>query len=157
MKQQCSVSIVYGSWLILIAGLLFWMFRGEYFQAFSWVIFIGIFLWLYVRFFPRLSRYLGYGSVEDQPANDIKQVKTEVILYTGAGCPFCPVVKKRLSELSSKMGFKLTEIDILLKPDLTIKKGIKALPVVEVGHAVWTGNATSQQLAEFIQNNSTAN
>jgi hypothetical protein len=95
MKQQCSVSIVYGSWLILIAGLFFWTLKGEYFQAFSWGIFIGFFLWLYVRFFPHLSRYLGYGSVEDQRANDIKQVKTEVILYNRCRMPLLSGRKKR--------------------------------------------------------------
>ena len=48
------------------------------------------------------------------------------------------------------MGFKLKEIDVTLKPDLLISKGIKALPVIEVGKNKLTGNATSEQLALLI-------
>ena len=49
------------------------------------------------------------------------------------------------------MGFELKEIDITFKPDLLISKGIRALPVVEVGKAHWIGNATSKRLADFIR------
>ena len=52
------------------------------------------------------------------------------------------------------MGFELTETDVTLRPDLLIAKGIRALPVVEVGDARWVGNATSQQLAAFITSHS---
>jgi len=37
-----------------------------------------------------------------------------------------------------------------------IAKGIRALPVIEIGNARWVGNATSQQLAQFIAANSSA-
>jgi glutaredoxin len=99
---------------------------------------------------------MGYGSVEDQPATDVHTSKGKVVLYTGLGCPFCPLVKKRLNKLQSTMGFELTETDVTLKPDLLIAKGIRALPVVEVGGALWVGNATSQQLASFILNHTGA-
>jgi glutaredoxin len=153
MKQQCNISYVYGSWLILICGLIFHLFRGNYVQAGLWVFFIVICLWLYVRYFPSISRYMGYGSVEDLQPKNIRPVKTNVTLYTGLGCPFCPIVKKRLKELQLKMGFDLKEIDITLRPELLIQKGIRALPVVEVGKAHWVGNATSEQLATFITQN----
>jgi glutaredoxin len=151
MKQQCHISFVYGSWLILVCGLLFYVIRGNYFQAGSWVFFIIFFLWLYVRYFPLLSRFMGYGSVADQHATNIQPTKTKVFLYTGLGCPFCPLVKRRLVELQSKMGFELNEIDITFKPDVMIAKGIRALPVVEVEKDHWVGNATSEQLANFIR------
>ncbi len=154
MKQQCHISFVYGSWLILLCGLIFFIIKGDNIHACSWVFFIALFLWLYVRYFPSLSRFMGYGSVADRPAKDIQPVDTKVILYTGPGCPFCPLVKRRLIELQSKMGFELDEINILLKPDLLIAKGIRALPVVEVGQTHLIGNATSDQLATFIKSNS---
>jgi glutaredoxin len=152
LKQQCHITFVYASWLILVCGFLFLLIRENILQAVLWACFVAFFLWLYVRYFPSLSRYLGYGSVADQPAKDIHPSNTKVLLYTGLGCPFCPQVKRRLNELQSKMGFELDETDVTLKPDLLIAKGIRALPVVEVGDARWVGNATSEQLAMFITN-----
>ena len=154
MKQQCHISFVYGSWLILLGGLIFHLVQGNYLQAGLWVFFVGLFLWLYVRYFPSLSRYMGYGSVEDHLPKDLQQTKTNVTLYTGLGCPFCPLVKHRLQELQPKMGFNLKEIEVTIRPELLINKGIRALPVVEVGEARWIGNATSEQLAAFITTNS---
>jgi glutaredoxin len=154
MKQQCHISFVYGSWLILACGLIFHLIRGNYVQGGLWICFVGLFLWLYVRYFPSVSRYLGYGSVEDHAATDIPQAHAQVTLYTGLGCPFCPLVKQRLEELRKKMGFELNEADITLRPDVLIAKGIRALPVVEVGDTRWVGNATSEQLAAFIARNS---
>jgi predicted DsbA family dithiol-disulfide isomerase len=96
---------------------------------------------------------MGYGSVADQQATNVQPSHVKVIFYTGLGCPFCPLVKRRLHELQSRMGFELSEIDITLKPDVLIAKGIRALPVVEVAEARWVGNATSEQLATFIAGN----
>lgn len=155
MKQQCHISFIYLSWLILACGMIFYLFKGNYLQAGVWVIFIALFLWLYVRYFPAISRYMGYGSVEDQSAKQLDHTNANVTLYTGMGCPFCPIVKSRLKELQSKMGFRLKEIDATLKPNLLISKGIRALPVVEIGDVQLIGNATSEQLAKFIIENTT--
>jgi glutaredoxin len=151
MKQQCHISFVYSTILVLACGLIFYVIRGDYLQAFFWIFFVVVFLRLYVRYFPSLSRSMGYGSVADQAAKDVGSSNAKVVLYTGIGCPFCPLVKRRLSELQLKMGFELKEIDITFKPDLLISKGIRALPVVEVGKVQWIGNATSEQLADFIR------
>ena len=156
MKQQCHIAFVYGSWLILICGLAYFFIQGNYVQAVLWPCFIGLFLWLYVKYFPSLSRFMGYGSVSDKSAENVQPTKTGVTLYTGVGCPFCPLVKKRLTELQSRMGFDLREIDVTLKPDLLIAKGIRALPVIEVGQARWVGNGTSEDLATFIRLNAVA-
>jgi glutaredoxin len=153
MKQQCHISFIYGSWFVLLCGLIFHVIKGDYLQACFWILFIALFLWLYVRYFPSLSRLMGYGSVEDTPPKNIQHVSTKVILYTGIGCPFCPIVKRRLTELQQKMGFELKEIDVTLKPEVIMNKGIRALPVIEVGEAQWIGNATSDQLVTFIANN----
>jgi glutaredoxin len=150
MKQQCNIFFVYASVLILVGGFLFYLIQGHFLMAVLWPCFIALFLWLYMKYFPGISRYMGYGSVADQPATNPQQSHGKVILYTGMGCPFCPLVRKRLKELQNTMGFDLTETDVTLKPDLLITKGIRALPVVEIGGAVWVGNATSQELASFI-------
>ena len=153
MKQQCNITFVYGSVFILLGGLAFYLFQGRYVQAGVWLVLILLFLRLYMRYFPLLSRYMGYGSVEDRQPTDFPQAKTIVTLYTGLGCPFCPLVKNRLKELQGKMGFDFKEIDITLRPEILINKGIRALPVTEVGKVQWVGNATSKQLAEFIVTN----
>ena len=153
MKQQCNIAFIYGSWFILLCGLVFYLIQGNVLQAVLWVFFIALFLWLYVRYFPSVSRFMGYGSVADQQATNVQPSHVKVIFYTGLGCPFCPLVKRRLHELQSRMGFELSEIDITLKPDVLIAKGIRALPVVEVAEARWVGNATSDQLATFIAGN----
>ena len=155
MKQQCNIAFIYGSWFILLCGLVFYLIQGNVLQAVLWVFFIALFLWLYVRYFPSISRFMGYGSVADQQATNVQPSHVKVIFYTGLGCPFCPLVKRRLHELQSRMGFELSEIDITLKPDVLIAKGIRALPVVEVAEARWVGNATSDQLATFIASNAT--
>lgn len=154
MKQQCHISFVYGSWLVLVCGMIFYLLRGNYLQVVLWAFFIPLFLWLYVRYFPSISRYMGYGSVEDRPAMQVTHAAANVILYTGLGCPFCPLVRRRLTELQSRMAFGLSEVDVSFKPDFLISKGIRALPVVEIGEARWVGNGTSQQLAQFITEHS---
>lgn len=150
MKQQCHISFVYISWLILIGGVIAYLLFGNYIQAALWLVFIYIAMRAYVHYFPKISRYMGYGSVDDQPASEQRSSDAAVKLYTGVGCPFCPIVKRRLVELQKSMGFELTEIDVTLKPDLVIKKGIRALPVIEVGNSTLVGNATSEQLSKFI-------
>jgi glutaredoxin len=147
---------VYGSWIVLLIGMAFYLFRGSVVQAVVWVFFVGLFLWLYVKYFPSLAKFMGYGSVADKPATTLQSSKARVILYTGVGCPFCPIVEKRLTELQKKMGFELSEIDVTLKPDILIKKGIRALPVIEVTEALRVGNGTSEEIADFILAHSAA-
>ena len=156
MKQQCHISFVYASWIILVVGAGLTLYKGGIVQAVSWVFFVGLFLWLYVKYFPSLAKFMGYGSVADVPANNVQSSKASVILYTGVGCPFCPIVEKRLTELQKKMGFELTEVDVTLKPDVLIKKGIRALPVIEVAEALRVGNGTSEEIADFIKAHSAA-
>jgi glutaredoxin len=153
MKQQCHISFVYGSWLILAAGFFIYIFMGNIVQAVLWAGFVALFLWLYIRYFPSFAHSMGYGSVADEPARDIRHSSGKVYFYTGLGCPFCPIVRRRLIDLKGSMGFELIETDVTLKPELVIAKGIRALPVVEIGGVQWVGNATSQQLSEFIANN----
>jgi hypothetical protein len=48
------------------------------------------------------------------------------------------------------MEFSLEEVDVTLRPGVLMAKGIRAVPVVEAGDRLLTGNATSEQLAELI-------
>ena len=73
-----------------------------------------------------------------------------VTLYTALGCPFCPIVEKRLLALRESMNFEIEKIDVILRPDLLASKGIRAVPVIEVREHRIEGNATSEKLASLI-------
>jgi predicted rRNA methylase YqxC with S4 and FtsJ domains len=49
------------------------------------------------------------------------------------------------------MGFTLHRIDVTLKPQILLQKGIKSVPVVEVGQNRLVGHATTEQLVELIE------
>jgi len=156
MKQQCYMVSIYASWLLIIAIFAFHISRGNYLEAVLLPFLVAYFLWLYVKYFPKLSKIMGYGSVNDQVAENVQHSVATVHFYSGIGCPFCPIVKRRLNELQQRIGFTLVEQDVTLKPNILIAKGIRALPVIEIGNVRLVGNATSQQLAQFIAANSTA-
>jgi len=59
-------------------------------------------------------------------------------------------VKRRLETLQKEIGFTLTKIDVSFKPQLAASKGIRSVPVVEVGKERLLGNATTEQLAQLI-------
>jgi len=52
--------------------------------------------------------------------------------------------------LQKQMGFTLKKIDVTLKPNLLANKGIRSVPVVEVGNEHLVGNSTTEQLAALI-------
>lgn len=150
MKQQCHIGFVYAAWLILVVGLIYHLSRGHVLDAAFFVFFVVVLMWAYIRYFPSVSALMGYGSVADKPATTVRPTSVEVVLYTGIGCPFCPIVKHRLEELQPKMGFHLTEKDVTFRPEVLVAKGIRALPVIEVGETRRVGNGTSEELAAFI-------
>lgn len=105
----------------------------------------------YIRWFPRLSRWIGYGSVADEPVEAISRPSaTQVTLYTANTCPFCPLVRDRLQRLQQELRFELHEVDVTFRPGLIRSKGFRAVPVVEIDGRHVVGNATSAQLAEFL-------
>jgi glutaredoxin len=144
------MAFIYLSWAIYLGGLFFFAFKGDYVFALFWLVWLPIVQWAYIRSFPRLSRYLGYGRVDDKLAENVSEASVKVTLYTALGCPFCPLVEKRLEELRKEMGFTLEKVDVTLKPELLTRKNIRAVPVVEVGKERMAGNATTHQLAELI-------
>lgn len=150
MKQQCYMAMIYLNWLVLAGGLGFFVIKGLYGFAVLWLVLIPLAMWGYVRVFPSISQLMGYGRIEDQPAPNVAHVPTKVTLYMALGCPFCPVVRRRLMALRETMEFSLEEIDVTFRPGVLIAKGIRAVPVVEAGERFLAGNATSEQLAELI-------
>ena len=156
MKQQCYLAMIYLNWVVLAGGLALLLLKGYYVFALLWLVLIPLAMWVYVRIFPSISQVMGYGRIEDRPAQRLKHVPAKVTFYTALGCPFCPVVKRRLAALREQMEFSLEEVDVTLKPGVLMAKGIRAVPVVEAGERLLTGNATSEQLAELISGASTA-
>ena len=59
-------------------------------------------------------------------------------------------MKRRLEALQREMDFTLTKIDLTFKPQVAASKGIRSVPVVEVGKERLIGNATTEQLAQLI-------
>ena len=150
MRQQCYMAAVYLNWLVLAGGLVFFVIKGHYGFALLWLVLIPFAMWVYIRVFPSISQAMGYGRIDDQPARNPPHAPTKVTLYTALGCPFCPVVKRRLMALRQTMAFSFEEIDVTLRPGVLMEKGIRAVPVVEAGERCIAGNATSEQLAEMI-------
>jgi glutaredoxin len=88
--------------------------------------------------------------VDDQRTRGLEPTPVSVTFYTALGCPFCPLVERRLEALRKEMGFELKKIDVTLRPQLLAEKGIRAVPVVEAGERRLVGHLTTDQLAALI-------
>ena len=144
MKQQCYLAAIYLNWILLGAGVAYLAHRGLYVAAVLWIVLLPLAMWVYIRVFPMISQAMGYGKVDDRPAQHFEQAPTRVTLYTALGCPFCPVVKGRLTALREEDEFQPGGgQDITLRPGILVAKGIRSVPVVEVGGRRLDGNATS--------------
>jgi len=150
MPQQCPMVFLYMTWAFYLAGLVYLPIRGQYGFAVLWAIAVPVAVWAYVRVFPRISQYLGYGRVDDAPASQVNAEVASVTMYGSVGCPFCPIVRRRLEVLGVEMGFALEYVDVTARPALVASKGIRSVPVVEVGDRRIVGNMTSEQLARII-------
>jgi glutaredoxin len=150
MKQQCHVAMIYVSWAIYAAGLITYLLKANYPMAVLWFILVPAAMWAYIRVFPRISAYMGYGTVDDERSGQLPRAGLHVTLYSALGCPFCPIVEQRLLALQREMGFTLEKVDITLKPQLLARKKIQTIPVVEIGGHRVSGNVTSNQLAALI-------
>lgn len=152
MKQQCPMANIYLTWAAFVGGLVFFLLGRKYTLGLIWLVLVPLVQWAYICAFPAISRYIGYGSVADQQAQVKAHTQANVTIYTALGCPFCPVMKRRLVGLQREMGFSLEEVDVTFKPELLMTKGIRAVPVIEIGEERLVGHATSKQLADFIGN-----
>lgn len=108
---------------------------------------------VYIRWFPRLSRVMGYGSVMDTPApvNIPVTPLPRVTLYSASACPFCPIIRRRLAELQRQAPFEIEEVDVTFRPELVRSKGLRSVPVLEANGRLLVGNATSAQILEFLR------
>jgi len=108
---------------------------------------------LYVRWFPSMSRSMGYGSVADTPAAAVPNdaALPTATLYTASVCPFCPIIRRRLAGLQRQSGFQVREIDVTFRPEIVRAKRLRSVPVLEANGQLLVGNATSAQIAAFLE------
>ena len=152
MKQECKLVMIWLTWLGLpVLAIGMGLIQGWWAAVF--ILIVGVFAQVfYIKFFPRISKLLGYGSVEDVAIEPTQKTKISsiVTLYTVNVCPFCPIVKQRLVELQRDLEFKLNEVDITFNPNLIKEKGFRSVPVIEIDGEYWIGNATSALLLSFL-------
>lgn len=156
MKQQCALPHLY--WALVMFAVLY--ASGVVYLAYDrnwpvlvlWLISLPSARWLSLRLSPFTSKWRGQGSVKDTLPSAVSKAHVEVSFYSHNGCPFCPIVARRLDALRKEMDFALRTIDLTLKPKLAESKGIGSVPVVEVGQDRLVGNATTEQLAQLIAN-----
>lgn len=153
MQQRCYLGAVWLTWiglplLAVVVGLRVGVVAAVV------VLLVGIIgQVLYLRWFPRMSRWMGYGSVADSPAN-VTTLPTHlprVTLYTASVCPFCPIMKQRLAALQQQSPFEIEEVDVTFRPEIVRAKGLRSVPVLEANQHVLVGNATSAEIAEFLK------
>ena len=149
-KQQCNVLALALGWLGYFGGLIYFAYQRSWVFGALFVVLVPCVRWALFHFFPRLSRFLGYGRVDDQIPESTNTARVAVTFYSFFSCPFCPIVLRRLQALQQIMDFTLEKIDVTLKPQMVVSKGIRSVPVVEVGGKRLVGNLTTAQLAQFI-------
>lgn len=155
-EQQCNVAGLALSWIGYVAGLGYFSYRHQWVAALLWMVGVPFLRWALFRFFPRISRFLGYGRIVDKFAPDPLPhanpgpAPVAVNFYSFFSCPFCPIVLARLQALQPNMRFTLKTFDVTLNPRMLLSKGIRSVPVVEVGGHRLVGNSTTEQLAGLI-------
>jgi glutaredoxin len=153
MEQRCHLSAVWLTWFGLPLLAVVVALRVGLLAAAA-VLALGIVgQILYLRWFPYISRWVGYGSVTDTPAAPAPLTDTlqSVTLYTANVCPFCPIIKRRLAELQRQHRFEVDEVDVTFRPEIIRAKGLRSVPVLEAGGRLLVGNATSAQIVEFLR------
>jgi glutaredoxin len=153
MEQRCHLAAVWLTWLGLPLLAVVVALRVGLLAAVA-VLALGIAgQVLYLRWFPYISRWLGYGSVADTPADpaSIAVPLPHVTLYTANVCPFCPIITRRLAELQRQHRFEIEEVDVTFRPGIIRAKGLRSVPVLETNGRLLVGNATSAQISEFLR------
>lgn len=155
-EQQCNVAGLVLSWLGYAAGLGYFSYQRQWVAALLWMVGVLCLRWALFHFFPRISRFLGYGRIVDKfasippPCANPRAAPVAVHFYSFFSCPFCPIVLARLHALQKQMGFTLKTFDVTLNPRMLLTKGIRSVPVVEVSDHRLVGNSTTEQLAGLI-------
>ena len=153
MNEACTTRRLYFTWIgnaiVYVALLGYFAYREKWSAFVIWLLFLPCFRLAYLRLFPRLSLWRLGGSGDKFPAS-MGKAHVEVTYYHMLGCPYCPIVVQRLDALQKEMDFTLKKIDLTLKPQVAASKGIRSVPVVEVGANRLVGNVTTEQLAQLI-------
>lgn len=155
-EQQCNVVGLMLGWIGYAAGMVHFTYQRQWVVALLWLVGVPGLRWALFHFFPHISRFLGYGRIADKFASvpplhaNTQAAPVAVNFYTFFSCPFCPIVLTRLQALQKQMGFTLKTFDVTLKPQMLMTKGIRSVPVVEVGDHRLVGNSTTEQLAALI-------
>ena len=142
--------MIYCTWIMYLGGLAYLLATARWAYAAGWLVGVPLVEWYYIRNFSRFSPVLGYGKIADEAASGVAQSQTRVIFYTALGCPFCPLMEQRLRELQAEMGFSMEKIDVTLRPELLISKGIRSVPAIEAGDHVLFGLITKKDMAAAI-------
>lgn len=155
-EQQCNVVGLALGWIGYAVGLGYFTYQHQWVVALLWMAGVPGLRWALYHFFARISRFLGYGRIADKFSSiaplhaNPQAAPVAVNFYSFFSCPFCPIVLARLQALQKQMGFTLNMIDVTLKPQTLMAKGIRSVPVVEVGEHRLVGNSTTEQLASLI-------
>ena len=155
-QQQCSIVGLALGWIAYAVGMGYFTYQHQWVVALLWMAGVPGLRWALYHFFPRISRFLGYGRIVDTLSSisplyaNPQATPVAVSVYTYFSCPFCPIVLARLQALQKQMGFTLKVIDVTLEPRTLMRKGILSVPVVEVGDHRLVGNSTTAQLAALI-------
>jgi len=150
-KQQCNVMGLILSWVAYLAALGYMGYERHWVGGLVWLVVVPCVRWALFRYFPSISRFLGYGRVDDKLPVRVNRARVAVTFYSFFSCPFCPIVWQRVEALQKEMDFTLEKIDVTFKPQILVSKGISAVPVVEVGNDRLVGNATTEQLDGLIE------
>jgi glutaredoxin len=148
--QQCSVLGLALSWVTYLAALVFLAYERHWAGGVLWLVLVPSVRLALFRYFPDVSRFLGYGRVDDAIPAQVNRAPVAVTFYSFFSCPFCPMVLQRLEALQKKMDFTLETIDVTFRPQILMNKRIRSVPVVEVGTNRLVGNATTEELAKLI-------
>lgn len=153
MKQRCYLWAVWLTWLGLPAlAVVLGLLQG--WAAAVFMLLVGVVAQiLYIRWFPRISLWMGYGSVADVPVEKVSMPDElhRVTLYTANVCPFCPIIRHRLTRLRQILDFEFEEVDVTFRPHIVLAKGVRSVPLIEANGRFLIGNATSEQLASFLK------
>src|SRR5262245_38624106 len=132
-KQQCSVVGLALGWIAYAAGIAYFTYQHEWPVAALWIVGMPALRWTLYHSFPRITRVLGYGPIADTVPSpptwhsNAQAASVAVNFYSFFSCPFCPIVLARLQALHVHMGFTLRIIDVTLKPQTLLAKGIKSV------------------------------
>ncbi len=109
MEQRCNLLMVWLTWLGLPAIAILIGLRAGLVAGVTILVLGVVGQLLYLRWFPRISHAMGYGSVADSPAPEMPPGGhlPAVTLYTASVCPFCPILRRRLAELQRKTFFEV--------------------------------------------------